>query len=102
MTMAQRKTQLGPEHIVETALRIADADGLAELSMRRVAGELGVTAMALYRHVGSKEQLMDMIAAQAMSALPEPDPDGDWRREMLRFFSATHDLLLQHPAVAHI
>jgi len=103
--VVQRKTQNAPlaaEQIVETALRIADADGLAELSMRRVAGELGVTAMALYRHVGSKDQLIDLIAAHALSAVPEPDPAGDWTREMLRFFSATHDLLLQHPAVAHI
>src|SRR4051794_35099827 len=104
MRMAEIKSKDAPlaaERIVDTALRIADADGLAELSMRRVAGELGVTAMALYRHVGGKDQLIDLIVAQVLSAVPEPDPAGDWRKEMLRFFYTTHELLIEHPAVAH-
>jgi AcrR family transcriptional regulator len=102
--MATRKTEkaLEVDAIVAAALRIADRDGLEALSMRRVADEFGVTAMALYRHVANKEDLVDLVAKHALSGLPEPDPTRDWRREMLKFFMAAHAVLVEHPAVAHI
>ena len=56
--MTSGTTKLSPAVIVDAAIRIADARGLNGLSMRRVADELGVGAMSLYRHVADKEALL--------------------------------------------
>jgi AcrR family transcriptional regulator len=68
------------ERIVAAAMGVADAEGLAAVSMRRVAAELGVATMSLYRHVSDKDALlMQMLdAVFARSPLPEELPDG-WR-----------------------
>ena len=56
------------ERIVAAAIRVADAEGLAQLSMRRIATELGAAPMSLYRHVNGKDELlvsmMDSVLAR--------------------------------------
>lgn len=91
---------LDSEQIAATALRIADVEGMAGLTMRRLAAECGVTTMATYWHVKNKDELVDLVVQYAFSAVPEPNPDGDWRAEMRQFFLAAHALLVAHPAVA--
>jgi AcrR family transcriptional regulator len=76
-------TELTRERIVHAATAIADAEGLATLSMRRVAATLGVATMSLYRHVHSKEELvLQMVdAVFARATLPERPPPG-WRAQL--------------------
>ena len=64
--------------MVRAAVRIADAEGLAALSMRRLAGELGVPTMSLYRHVADKEDLITLMLDRVFvgNAPPDPAPDG--------------------------
>jgi AcrR family transcriptional regulator len=93
---------LSSAKIIAAALSIAGEQGLEAVSMRRVAARLGVAPMSLYRHVPSKEVLLELMADQVLATLPSPDPAGDWRAEIHGFFVAFHDLLLEHPAVAHI
>jgi TetR/AcrR family tetracycline transcriptional repressor len=93
---------LTAEAIVEAALEVADADGIAAVTMRRVAGRLGVAAMSLYRHVPNKDALLELMADSVLGELPHPDPAGRWQDEMLQFWIAFHDLLLEHPAVAFV
>jgi DNA-binding transcriptional regulator YhcF (GntR family) len=75
----------GPDrdHVVRTAIAIADAEGLPGLSMRRLAGELGIPTMSVYRHVADKEELVLLMMDRVMAANPPPprlDPDRDgWR-----------------------
>lgn len=65
--------------VVRTAIAIADAEGSAALSMRRVATELGVATMSLYRHVQSKDELVERMidAVFADHRFPGPPP-ADW------------------------
>lgn len=65
--------------VVRTAMAIADAEGSAALSMRRVATELGVATMSLYRHVPSKDDLVERMVDAAFADHPftAPPPD-DW------------------------
>ncbi|WP_394769243.1 TetR/AcrR family transcriptional regulator C-terminal domain-containing protein [Lacisediminihabitans sp.] len=71
------------EVIVAAAIAIADAEGLAGVSMRRVAAQLGVGTMSLYRHVADKDDLlvrmMDAVLRERMP--PEPPPTG-WRARL--------------------
>ncbi|SDL00929.1 regulatory protein, tetR family [Nonomuraea maritima] len=68
------------ERIVRAAIEIADAEGLAELTMRRVADRLGMATMSLYRHVGGKDELLLFMVDAALDEFPLPRerPDG-WR-----------------------
>ncbi|MFI5714171.1 GntR family transcriptional regulator [Kribbella sp. NPDC051620] len=71
---------LSREEVVRTALRIADGEGLGALSMRRVATELGVSTMALYRYVGGKEALVLQMVDVAIGEFPMPrELPGSWR-----------------------
>ncbi|SHN45857.1 GntR family transcriptional regulator [Cryptosporangium aurantiacum] len=78
------ETPLTRDRIVAAALHIADTHGMAELSMRRVAADLDVATMALYRYVPSKEDLvllmMDMVFRDFI-LLPPVEPDG-WRAKL--------------------
>lgn len=67
------------EDVVRTAMTIADAEGSSALSMRRVATELGVATMSLYRHVASKDELVARMIDAAFRDHPftSPPPD-DW------------------------
>jgi DNA-binding transcriptional regulator YhcF (GntR family) len=69
--------------VVRTAITIADAEGLPGLSMRRLAGALGIPTMSLYRHVRDKEELILLMMDEVMGANPPPphlDPaTDDWR-----------------------
>jgi AcrR family transcriptional regulator len=102
MSAVEKSLPLTVETIVGAAVRISEADGLAAVSMRRVAAELGVAAMSLYRHVPNKDALLELMVDRVLAELPHPDPRGRWRDEMMSFWTAFHDLLLEHPAVAHV
>ncbi|GIM88540.1 TetR/AcrR family transcriptional regulator C-terminal domain-containing protein [Paractinoplanes toevensis] len=60
------------DHIVRTAITVADAEGLTGLSMRRLAAELGMPTMSLYRHVADKEELVLLMMDAVMGANPPP------------------------------
>src|SRR3954447_10985618 len=70
---------LGAEAIVAAGIAVADAEGLAALSMRRVAAELDAAPMSLYRHVRDKDELLLRMMDAAISELALPDPPSDWR-----------------------
>lgn len=74
---------LTQERVVATAIAIADAEGLAALSMRRVASDLGIPTMSLYRYVPAKDGLVLLMADAAIGELhlPDPPPRG-WRAQL--------------------
>ncbi|WP_327232457.1 TetR/AcrR family transcriptional regulator [Streptomyces murinus] len=74
-------TPLNRERIVRTAIRLADADGLEAVSLRKVATALGVGPMRLYSYIASKEELLDLMVDAAYA---EIRPVGDGWREVLR------------------
>jgi AcrR family transcriptional regulator len=92
------KQALSLERIVAAAIEVADAEGLAGLSMARVAEKLGCATMSLYRHVPSKEDLQVFM----MDAAPGEPPDlaeaeADWRRGLERWAEALRAVYLRHP-----
>jgi len=70
---------LSRERIVLAAVRIADTEGLAALSMRRVAADLGTATMSLYRHVSNKDELLMTMADNVFARYPLPAAAPDWR-----------------------
>ena len=95
------RSALTRELVVETALAIADASGLEAVSFRRIATELGVTPMALYRYVSSKDELFGAIVDRAFDEFELPrDGTEDWRDQLRELARAFRRVLLAHPAAA--
>ncbi|MFD3418731.1 TetR/AcrR family transcriptional regulator C-terminal domain-containing protein [Streptomyces decoyicus] len=92
---------LSRESVVRAGVKVADAEGLRALSMRRVAAEFGVSSMALYRHVAGKDELVLLMADAAFHdiELPEPAPDG-WRARMEAGARLQWELYRRHPWLA--
>ncbi|MEV6561305.1 TetR/AcrR family transcriptional regulator C-terminal domain-containing protein [Nocardia sp. NPDC051756] len=95
-----RDTPLTATSIVRAGMAIADAEGLPALSMRRVAADLGVPTMSLYRHVGSKDRLVLLMADEAFgeAELPDPPPVG-WRERLEVLARAQWAMYHRHPWV---
>lgn len=86
------------EDVVETALRILDEFGLADLSMRRLAGVLDVQPSALYWHVPNKQTLLALVADRIIERAPKVDHTaaGDWKAITLAESIAIRDALLAY------
>ncbi|GAA2804103.1 TetR/AcrR family transcriptional regulator [Kribbella solani] len=82
--------------IAEVAIRIADAEGLDALSMQRIAGELPVTKMALYRYVPGKTELVAVMSDLAMGAPPER-AELPWREALRTWAMDLYDGFTKHP-----
>lgn len=77
------RTGLTVDRIVDTAITLADADGLAALSMRKLAERLGVGVMSLYTYVPSKAELVDVMLDTVLGRMDRPEPvDPDWRARL--------------------
>ncbi|MFE7314338.1 TetR/AcrR family transcriptional regulator C-terminal domain-containing protein [Streptomyces sp. NPDC057555] len=87
--------------IVTAAITVADAEGLAAVSMRRVAAELGVATMSLYRHVADKDALLARMMDTVFAEQPLPaDPPEDWREQVELAARLLWKLFRRHPWLA--
>lgn len=97
------KPRLTTEGIAEVAIHLADQHGLAAVTLRRVAEELGVTAMSLYGYVPSKAELLDLIADRAYAQFPTPDHgQTGWRTRLEVIARQNWTLYLTHPWLLQI
>jgi AcrR family transcriptional regulator len=101
------RPRLSKHTVTESALKLADADGLDALTIRKLAQHLGVTPMALYWHFRSKEELLEGVAEQVWGEIDvNVDPQAPWWAQLqglleslvkvLRAHSAAAQLLLEH------
>ncbi|WP_418155380.1 TetR/AcrR family transcriptional regulator [Actinoalloteichus caeruleus] len=98
-----RRPRLTRERIAETAIGMADAGGLAAVSMRAVATRLGFTAMSLYRHVPSRDDLVDVMVDRAYGELSLfYDLAGGWRARLEARARQDWDFYHRHPWVLEI
>lgn len=72
-----RPAQRSREDIVAAAITVADTDGLAAATMRRVAGEMGTGAASLYRHLETRDDLVDLMIDQVLEHYRPPAVTGD-------------------------
>jgi AcrR family transcriptional regulator len=94
---------LSVERIVRAAIEVADAEGLAALSMRRVADRLGVGAMSLYTYVPGKAELLDVMLDTVLGEVAEPDGAAEgWRARLEARAREDWALYQRHPWVLHV
>ncbi|GAA3198911.1 hypothetical protein GCM10020255_102460 [Rhodococcus baikonurensis] len=91
------KKGLSLEHILDTAIELADAEGVTALSMGRVAKALGFTTMSLYRYVASKDELIELISDRVIGP-PPVIPDGvSWRVKLEAWANHEYATMLSRP-----
>lgn len=95
------RQQLDLDEILDVAVAIADADGLAAVSTRAVAARFDKTAMALYPYVGTKEQMVALMQDHA-APLAAWDPAGDLAGELEAWALAFFEVHLAHPWLAEL
>ena len=91
---------LSRPRVVATAIEIADADGLAALSMRRVAAELGIATMSLYRHVRDKDDLLMLMVESTFARYPLPARPADARAGLATLCRLQWSTYQRHPWLA--
>ncbi|MCP2265283.1 TetR/AcrR family transcriptional regulator [Promicromonospora thailandica] len=91
------KPALSTARIVRAAMGLADAEGLAAVSMARVAEALGYTPMALYRHVANKEELLLLMVDAVAEQAPEIPDDAGWRAGLELWTRAQIELGVRRP-----
>src|SRR5438309_44030 len=100
MSMATtRRKALNRERILDTALAVADEEGIDALSMRKLGQALGYEAMSLYNHVASKDDLLDGILDLVLAEMEPPALDGGLPAIRAAALSA-HEALKRHPWAA--
>src|ERR1051325_3608477 len=96
--MAKRKKRRLPltkNRVLRAALKLADRDGLASLSMRKLGDELGIEAMSLYNHVKNKDDLLDGLIDIVFAEIELPH-DADWKSFMRRRAVSAREVLARH------
>ncbi|WP_433194198.1 TetR/AcrR family transcriptional regulator [Nocardia sp. CA-107356] len=93
------KAPLSRDVIIETGLRILDRDGLAALTMRRVAQDLDTGAASLYVYVANRDDLMAAMLDHVLGTVPEPTGD-TWRDRLTTLVETTVDAMAKHEGLA--
>jgi AcrR family transcriptional regulator len=88
---------LNLDRIVQAGLRVATEDGLAAVSMSRVASELGTSAMSLYRYVTAKDELLALMVDAALGDVAEVAAEGGWRASLERWAWTELSVYRRHP-----
>jgi len=91
-----KRTPLNRERVLRAAIALADERGAQELTMRKLAKELGVEAMSLYNHVANKDDLLDGMIDLVFGEIEAPSPSGDWKAELRKRAISTREALTRH------
>jgi AcrR family transcriptional regulator len=92
---------LSRDKIAATAIAVADAEGFASVSMRRIAEDLGVGTMSLYYYVKTKADLVGAMDDAIMAEVLVPSLPTNWRAALVAIATRTRDAFMRHPWALH-
>ena len=99
---AKTRAPLTRDRILRAAVALADRGGVESLSMRKVAQELDVVPMALYRHVASKDEMLDGMLDVVVGEIDPPETGVDWKTAIRRRILSARRALLRHPWASRV
>ncbi len=94
--LATPRVRLNRERVLQAAVELADEIGIQALSMRRLAEDLGVVPMALYKHVANKEELLDGMVEVIVNEI-DPPISTDWKTAVRTRITSARQVLMRHP-----
>jgi AcrR family transcriptional regulator len=93
---------LSKERVLGAAVALADEGGVDALSMRRLAQELGVVPMALYKHVANKDEMLDGMIDMVVGEIDPPLSGTDWKTAVRQRVLSARSALLRHPWASQV
>jgi AcrR family transcriptional regulator len=99
---ATSRLPLSRERILETAVSLADRDGVEGVSMRKIAQELGVVPMALYKHVAGKDELLGGMIDVVVAEIDPAATDLVWKAAIRERILSARRALLRHPWASRV
>jgi len=99
---APRRAPLSRDRVLRAAVALADDAGIESLSMRKLAEELGVVPMALYKHVAKKEELLDGMIDLVVGEIDPPVRGPDWKSAVRQRILSARRALLRHPWASRV
>jgi len=99
---AQPRVPLSKQRVLRAAVALADEGGADALSMRKLAQELGVVPMALYKHVSNKDELLDGMVNVVVSEIDPPPSGTDWKTAIRQRVLSARSALLRHPWASRV
>ncbi|HWD42289.1 MAG TPA: TetR/AcrR family transcriptional regulator C-terminal domain-containing protein [Actinomycetota bacterium] len=99
---APRRGRLSRDRVLRAAVALADGAGIESLSMRKLAQELGVVPMALYKHVANKEELLDGMVDVVVGEIDPPIHGTDWKSAVRQRILSARRALLRHPWASRV
>jgi AcrR family transcriptional regulator len=93
---------LSKQRVLRAAVALADAGGVEALSMRKLAQQLGVVPMALYKHVANKDELLDGMVDVVVGEIDPPLSGTDWKTAIRRRVLSARSALLRHPWASRV
>ena len=99
---APRRVPLSRDRVLRAAVALADDAGIDSLSMRKLAQELGVVPMALYKHVANKEALLDGMVDVVVGEIDPPVHGTDWKSAVRQRILSARRALLRHPWASRV
>jgi len=94
--VSQRRVPLSRDRVLAAATALADEGGIDSLTMRKLGQELGVEAMALYRHATNKDDIIDGIVDLVFSEIDLPSLEADWKTAMRQRAFSVREVLSRH------
>jgi AcrR family transcriptional regulator len=101
-TEAPRRIPLSRDRVLRAAVALADEAGIESVSMRRLAQELGVVPMALYKHVADKEDVLDGMVDVVLGEIDPPAGGTDWKSAIRQRIFLARQTFLRHPWAARV
>ena len=98
----QARVPLSRERILATAVEFADREGADSLSMRRLAQELDVVPMALYKHLANKDEMLDGMLDVVVGEIEPARTDTDWKTAVRDRILSARRALLRHPWASRV
>jgi AcrR family transcriptional regulator len=99
---AEPREPLTRERVLRAAVALADREGADSLSMRRLAEQLGVVPMALYKHVANKEEMLDGMVDIVVGEIDPPAEGTDWKTAVRQRILSARQALLRHPWASRV
>jgi AcrR family transcriptional regulator len=100
--VTKARVPLTRDRILAAAVELADRGGVESLSMRKLAQDLDVVPMALYRHVANKDELLDGMIDVVVGEIDPPETGGDWKTAIRRRILSARRALLRHPWASRV
>ncbi len=96
------RAPLTKERILRAAVALADEGGVESIGMRRIAQELRVVPMALYKHVANKDEMLDGMIDVVVAEIDPPIEGEDWKTTMRERILSARRALLRHPWASRV